>query len=336
MFKILTLLSSLIFHSSVYGSHYKADIENLYVSNSGNMIATSYANTITLWSPENKQAIGVLKGHSQRPDFISFNNSESQLVSIASAGLYDSPEVFIWDLSSRKIIKNIHDLYNPRSIYGIHNIYFTADDKHLIVHKDSDGIVKLRIEDNQIISTYQNDSNYLFVFKNSILAISGFDGTISLWNTNSNKRIATIKDFKDIQLMKLDHNSSQLAIAYVDTSINVFDVSKKEFSATINSYGKIRSQVYRILCGSYYEKCFLRSWFGITITHHNDIGFNSYANSVFSANESGYLYVWSIKKQDLLSAVKLPSSHTRFSYSGNGNIFVSYNENGFTIFQSAP
>jgi len=203
-------------------------INTIDISNNGQYLATAGLDSaVTIWEIENDYSLTILQSYKNSSKILSvaFCPNSEKIVSGC-----DNGDMFIFDISSRKIINRIENAHNG----GIYSVVFNHSGE-LIASGGEDTYIKIWTSENRTpersLITYDYVTSLKFSDDDSFLFSSGYDGKVRIWNVEQIREIKTFSDRenKPIFSIGISHDSSSkkdyLAFAGRSGSIILQDVS---------------------------------------------------------------------------------------------------------------
>ncbi|BBM86146.1 caspase family protein [Candidatus Uabimicrobium amorphum] len=220
------------FHFSPSANHVKYDPSGKY------LVASLENGTIKIW--ENHKLVRNIKKHSSPiVDLVCLENK------IISA---DENTIYVWDLKNGQQQHIINDYHNINALAYDESSKTMAigfNNGSIILLRDGEKIVELEAHDYFVSSLLFNN--------NHLISVSQDDDTICIWDLNTHRQIAKLKDdYLAVLDIKSTHNGKYLISAGLDGTIRkwniFFDKSKvKKFTSAIKALDYHPKQ--KLICG---------------------------------------------------------------------------------------
>ncbi len=219
------------------------------------------------WSPDGKNiALGGLGVHVYDFENGEFDRLENSSALGGPASIAWSPsgselagagtQVVIWETSSWKIINTVGEKYRYRFYMDVDwptvnmliapSIGLEDIDWAIRVWDTESAKLLLQIHDDVPPPDSYGDTGFIsteFVpVANIVLGTAGTDRLVRGWDVTSGELVLTIEVSHNINEIKADDNSQQVAISsYPDNTVSIWDVSNKELVETIHTEDALQS-----------------------------------------------------------------------------------------------
>ena len=207
-------------------------VESLAFSPSGMQLASgsSYEEkAIRLWSLETGEQLQILKGHTHKIIFLSFDESEKVLTSGGQDGTLN-----VWDIEESKIVKT-----HTAPVTLPQEIIFSPDGT-LIASADDDGYVRIwDVASLSLLYMYGGHEGWVtsisFSYDGQLIASGDIGSTIRVWDIVQEEKLLTISHsnlptsyFHRASHMAFSPNEEILAVGGRDGIVRIWDVLSGE------------------------------------------------------------------------------------------------------------
>lgn len=219
---------------------HKGGVNSLVYSSDGSLLAScSFDKSIILWDTANNKPIKRFIGHTKGVQEIAFSPDDKMLAS----GSLDNT-IKIWDIQSGAVLTTLEG--HKKLISAV---CFTPDGKKLVSSSHDQMITIWDTDKWKLHGTiHQSGSIYsLAISKDSLLASSGVEPAINLWNIETGGLIASLKEHR-YALRSLDFSSDgkHLVSGSDDKTARLWDLSYLFIRNPIKNQIKDANEKYKL------------------------------------------------------------------------------------------
>ena len=197
-------------------------VTSLAYSPDGGLLASgSSDSTVKLWDVEGRKEIATLKGHEAQVNAVAFSPDGTLLASgSGDSWKLEKATVRLWDVQRRAEIATL-----ASTLGAVEGVAFSPDGKSLVWTSWPDAKVRVvDVESREPIASFEGSS---FVLSPDGTRIACFSGAITLRETGTGRKIATLPDAYHSTKMSISSDGTILAAgSFSFGTITLWDVSE--------------------------------------------------------------------------------------------------------------